>query len=420
MARLTSLSAIAGAMSTYINMGALNYQPDSFTGQGNDNKPAEVEIEIMEQTDAGPQRTNSPRLRVFLISLDEKGQHDSIFQRLYSKILKKASIDRAKTPSAVLHYLKGNTPHSIILTDASLANHDPHTIPIDCIAGMNHKLYNDVKEAVFDYVRGGGIVVCACSFAAFLLIRERDDPTIPFFNKAGLPWCAATYSYYRTTFHVNNKAVPEDARLTLPRSYSQKALNLFHVEPKQCWYLPDKKSSWMESNSCHSRPNPQWTPVAFAKVKLGFLGYIGDVNAQVESDDVVLAMCGLTTNIRDCFELEENRVRSVRETGFIPIGFLPSDAENVEHQDQTGTLTENGRIAELEGYDSDDTEFWSAAESVGSVEEYGALETVTDEEYDSDIEDFETIVEVEEYISAQPARRTVTIEQDEDDFWGLD
>jgi hypothetical protein len=405
-------------------MGALNYRPDSFTGEGNDNKQVEDEIETMEQTYTDPQAPNSPKLRVFLISLDEKGQHDSIFQRLHSKILKKASIDRAKTPSAVLRYLKENTPHSIILTDASLANHDPHTIPIECIAGMNHKLYNDVKEAVFDYVRGGGIVVCACSFAAFLFIKDRDDPTIPFFDKIGLPWCAATYSYYRTTFHVNNKAVPEDATPTLPRSYSQKALNLFQVEPKQCWYLPDKKTSWMESNSSHSRPNPQWTPVAFAKVELGFFGYIGDVNAQVETDDVVLAMCSLTVNIRDCFELEEKCDGSIQETGYITIGFLPSDTKDENNQGQIGTPTESRRDAELEGYNSDDDEFWSAAESIGSVEEFGVipekLETVADEEYNSDIEDFDTVVEVMHYISAQPVRRVVIRDPDEDDFWGLD
>src|SRR5579871_4405250 len=146
MAHLTPSSALTSVMSTFINMGALNYRPKSFTDQGNNNKSVEKEIETIAQTSTDPQPTHSPTLRVFLISLDEKGQHDSIFQRLYTKILKKASIDRAKTPSAVLHYLRANTPHSIILTDASLANHDPHTIPIDCIAATNHKLYNDVKE----------------------------------------------------------------------------------------------------------------------------------------------------------------------------------------------------------------------------------------------------------------------------------
>ena len=46
------------------------------------------------------------------------------------------------------------------------------------------------------------------------------------------------------------------------------------------------------------------------------------------------------------------------------------------------------------------------------------LVTVADEEYDSDVEDLETMFEVEEYICAQSARRTRII--DEDDFWGLD
>jgi hypothetical protein len=281
---------------------------------------------------------------------------------------------------------------------------------------MNHKLYNDVKEAVFDYVRGGGIVVCACSFAAFLFIKECGDPTIPFFAKVGLPWCAATCSYYRSTFHVNKNVVPEDAKSTLPRSYSQKALTLFQVPSEQCWYLPDMKTSWMESNSCYPRPNPQWTPVAFGKVELGFIGYIGDVNAEVETDDIVLTMCSLTVDIRDCFELNEGYEWSLPEMRNITMGWIPSNDEVDEHKDQIGTPTENTHAVDLE--EPSGGQIWTGR--LGLVEGYvEKLEVVADEEYDSDIEDFETTVDVEKYFTTPPARKT-TSGLDEDDFWGLD
>jgi len=46
-------------------------------------------------------------------------------------------------------------------------------------------------------------------------------------------------------------------------------------------YLPTQSSNTSEC------------PVAFAKVGDGWLGYIGDVNAEEESDNVVLGMLGL-------------------------------------------------------------------------------------------------------------------------------
>jgi len=50
-----------------------------------------------------------------------------------------------------------------------------------------------------------------------------------------------------------------------------------------------------QSNVFSASPVDQaQTPVAFTKIGDGSLGYIGDVNAEEESDNVVLAMCGIS------------------------------------------------------------------------------------------------------------------------------
>jgi hypothetical protein len=65
----------------------------------------------------------------------------------------------------------------------------------------------------------------------------------------------------------------------LPASYSQKALFVKNIEQSAAWYTETESSNE--------------AAVAFTKVGLGSLGYVGDVNGEAGSDEVVMAMCGL-------------------------------------------------------------------------------------------------------------------------------
>jgi hypothetical protein len=52
------------------------------------------------------------------------------------------------------------------------------------------------------------------------------------------------------------------------------------------------------NDGLHQRPGPTGyeTPVVWAKQSHGYIGVIGDVNAQRETDVLILAMLGLVTN----------------------------------------------------------------------------------------------------------------------------
>lgn len=78
--------------------------------------------------------------------------------------------------------------------------------------------------------------------------------------------------------NVGEKGLQRRRRLAL--RYSQKAVTLSGVPAGDVIY------------SGQSRGDDD-TAVAFGKVGKGYLGYVGDVNAEDESTDVVLAMCGL-------------------------------------------------------------------------------------------------------------------------------
>lgn len=117
----------------------------------------------------------------------------------------------------------------------------------------------------------------------------------PFFRENfGLPWQRG--DYHHTTFAVNVTAVKHigKAAQRLVPAYSQKAMHLRHVEKAHSMYLPTPESR-VESLlfSAERIKDLKQTPIAWVKVGLGWIEYVGDVNAEEESDEVTLAMCGL-------------------------------------------------------------------------------------------------------------------------------
>lgn len=119
----------------------------------------------------------------------------------------------------------------------------------------------------------------------------RRDGFKSFFTKIGLPWDVADYT--RTNVFRNDTAIGPVA-VQLPGSYSQKANFLKNVSRDKAWYLPHESSTVQSMVFAPEKvENQDRTPVAFATVGDGKFGYIGDVNAEVESNAVILAMCGL-------------------------------------------------------------------------------------------------------------------------------
>ena len=115
----------------------------------------------------------------------------------------------------------------------------------------------------------------------------------PCFAAFGLPWESG--EYHRTDFSVSNActSLPEPVKEGLVQRYSQKALHVRNVNPEDAVYLPTASSV---TQSAVFAPGPvgdrSQTPAAFARVGRGWVGYSGDVNAEAESEAVVMAMLG--------------------------------------------------------------------------------------------------------------------------------
>lgn len=213
------------------------------------------------------------RRRVTMISLRHKSFFDETYGPLLQELSSKSNIQRVKKAESAIRILAEEpAPSAILITDEALT--------VD--------RYSHVWDAVLQYVRQGGVAVIIGHFPCFV----KPLSIAPFFAKAGLPW--AQGSYHRTTLVLNRNVVSDAMTAKIPENYSQKAVFLQNVDFADTWYRTDENSVTeslvFPGESAH---RPGETPVAFTSIGEGKLGYIGDVNGEEGSNDVVLAMCGL-------------------------------------------------------------------------------------------------------------------------------
>jgi hypothetical protein len=210
--------------------------------------------------------------RVLLVSLKLEPYFDDMYKSLLDGITSKSRLQRAKSATSAIRALSElPAPTAVLVTDQALT--EPENVA--------------VWEAALQYIRQGGTVVAMGHFPSFVPPLDMK----PFFAKAGLPWEAG--SYHRTTLSLNRAAVEGAVASKLPSEYSQKALAVKNVAPGDMWYhtTPDSvvESRVFGPSSVHNRRE---SPTVLAKVGNGKLGYMGDVNAEEESNLVILAMCG--------------------------------------------------------------------------------------------------------------------------------
>lgn len=165
--------------------------------------------------------------------------------------------------------------HAVILVDGAL---------------MEMKKFTSLRKKVVAYVKAGGTVVLGATFAAY----NRSG----FFNECirdefGLLWVSG--SYQRAVVHLNKDV--EDKKFKgntmLAASYSQKAVWLKGVPVGDRVYIPDERSRTQSMVFSSEVVDQTQSPVCWAKVEKGWLGYVGDVNCEEESTAVTLAMCNV-------------------------------------------------------------------------------------------------------------------------------
>ncbi|KAF5386644.1 hypothetical protein D9615_002037 [Tricholomella constricta] len=156
-------------------------------------------------------------------------------------------------------------------------------------AGITNRQHSEVVTKLVAYAKAGGSVLIGGAFSTF--VRPKDMDT--FFEKSwGVSWKPG--SYHRTTFVLNPGHELAKANPSLPTSYSMKALHVKNVTPDSMIYHPTAGSR-LESLVFAPKPVPTLaeSPAVQARIGEGYLNYIGDVNWEIESTKLVLAMLRL-------------------------------------------------------------------------------------------------------------------------------
>lgn len=113
-----------------------------------------------------------------------------------------------------------------------------------------------------------------------------------FFEKWGLGWKMG--DYHRTTFVLNPNPSSLRPSTPLPASYSMKAVHLKSINSTDAIYVPTPHSRVQSLVFAPTKvTNLEEAPVVYTKIGSGYLGYVGDVNAEEETTSVVLGMLRL-------------------------------------------------------------------------------------------------------------------------------
>ena len=156
--------------------------------------------------------------------------------------------------------------------------------------GIIERKYTVVLRKLVKYVKKGGSTAIGGSFSSFISPSKFDE----FMKNAwGLEWKFG--SYHRTTFTLNpsNELVKRNS--SLKKSYSMKSVHISNIKPEMAVY---KTSDNARLQSLVFAPvpiesNASEAPAVCARVGRGLLSFLGDVNAEVESTNTILAMLGL-------------------------------------------------------------------------------------------------------------------------------
>jgi hypothetical protein len=195
-----------------------------------------------------------------------------INRHLISALRSKVRIIQALGARKALQYLADTNLKGVLVADE----------------GIIESENSEVLSSLIGWVNGGGIAAIGSLFPSFTSPTEFDR----FFEKWGLPWKMG--DYHRTTF-VLNPSIPQlsNHSANLMTSYSMKAVHLKGVKAEDILYASTEDSRVESHVFAPSPVDPSHVPVAYTRIGDGFLGYIGDVNAEEGSTSVILAMLRL-------------------------------------------------------------------------------------------------------------------------------
>lgn len=236
----------------------------------------------LSETDAGnhtvPTPVSKPKSKplnpfILILSLENEDFFASIHKHLLSTMRERIEWKQALTAPDAMTMLASPDLGGVFVTDP----------------GIVRTKNAHVLAKLVEFVKGGGSSVVGGLFSTF---TNMGDINTFFANAWGLRWKSG--SYHRTTFIRNPAHDMVKKNPSLESTYSMKALHVGGVDPSHPVYLPTPELS-IRSIGVDLEPINDHTesPAVQARIGKGYLGYVGDVNAEVESTNLVLAMLGL-------------------------------------------------------------------------------------------------------------------------------
>lgn len=155
---------------------------------------------------------------------------------------------------------------------------------------ITERRYRPLHDELVSFVKNdGGTLICCCQFSSFC--RPPDLTT--FMAKFNLPWKSG--DYHRSTFVLNGAFKDRfgaDRFGRLLPAYSMKALHVDKASSAAVIYGPDSASRTQSMVFPPSSVDQAQAPVVLERCGKGEVGYVGDVNPEDGTQELLLVMVG--------------------------------------------------------------------------------------------------------------------------------
>ncbi len=207
-----------------------------------------------------PTSLQSSSRSVLLISLEKQSFFDDMYSEVMAKFRSKTDMTEVTHIASAMQQLSKASQYAAIIAT------DPEVMEDDFIA---------VQQGLINYARAGGTVILGFHFSSFAQPNKLNC-----FFKDSWNLCWKSGDYTRSTFTLNPRATLMSRRgPNLLQEYSMKALHLRGTKSEDRVYV--------------SSPGSAQSPAIFGKYGDGYLGWIGDVNTEIGTTELLLTMCGI-------------------------------------------------------------------------------------------------------------------------------
>lgn len=217
----------------------------------------------------------SPKKFTLIITLEDEEVFHRIHEEQVSTLKDNDEVKTASTSAQALQLLQSPDLRAIYVADAGI------------IKSTNARVLTKVVE----FTKSGGTLVVGGMFPSMASNPEMSK----FFSAFGLSWKRGSYGW--NEFDAVWTSETGKRNPSLPESYSMKAVNIESIRPSDVVYMQGG-DLWDDDDddfNVFTKPaTPGFeSPVLRTRVGNGYLGYVGDVNGEDESTEVVLALLDL-------------------------------------------------------------------------------------------------------------------------------